>query len=279
MAKYGLLIDVSRCNGCYNCQLACKDEFVGNAYPPYSLPQPPSGHFWMHIDEKERGRYPWVKVAYVPIPCMHCEVAPCAKASSDGIIYRRQDGIVVIDPEKGKGQKKITDTCPFGAIYWNEELQVPQKCTFCAHLLDQGWKEPRCVEACPTKALLFGDLENPGSEISKVIASQKVEPYLPELKTTLRVSYVGLPKLLVAGSVVFADTDECGVNAQVKLMDSKGKEIRTRQTNGFGDFEFDGIEIKGLYQLKVTAPGYKTKILPVDLTEDTFLGEIFLNKS
>ncbi len=103
MTRYGMVIDVTKCNGCYNCFLSCKDEHCGNDNVPYALSQPMTGQFWMRINEKERGKYPWVKVAYTAIPCMHCENAACIKASQNGAIYRRADGIVIIDPEKAKG--------------------------------------------------------------------------------------------------------------------------------------------------------------------------------
>jgi ferredoxin len=98
MVRYGMAIDITRCIGCYNCVLACKDEFCGNDYPPYSLSQPMTGSFWMKVIEKERGKYPKVKVAYLPVPCMHCDDAACLRAATDGAVYRRSDGIIIIAP-------------------------------------------------------------------------------------------------------------------------------------------------------------------------------------
>ncbi len=278
MARYGLLIDVTRCNGCYNCQIACKDEFFENYYPPYSLPQPRTGHFWIRIEEKERGKYPWVKVTYTPIPCMHCENAPCMKGDAAGAVYRRKDGIVLIDPEKAKGLKGIVDSCPYGVIYWNDELKVPQKCTLCAHLLDKGWKEPRCVDACPTLALRFGDLDDSNSEISKAVTSKNIEHLYPEFGTNPRVLYASYPKLFIAGSVVFGDTDECGEGASVSLWTPSGVEVHRQKANSFGDFEFDNVGEQGSYQLKISAEGYETKFISVDLKGDIYLGEIVLHR-
>jgi len=102
-----MIIDITKCSGCYNCFLACRDEFCGNDYPGYSVAQPYSGQFWMKILERERGRYPKVKVAYTPIPCMQCENAPCIEASLDGAVYRRADSMVILDPAKAQGQKQI----------------------------------------------------------------------------------------------------------------------------------------------------------------------------
>ncbi len=151
MKSWNMIIDVARCHDCNDCFLADKDEFVGNDFPPYSAPQPWHGHRWMNIERKERGQYPIVQTAYLPTPCMHCDEAPCLTA--DGAVYKREDGLVIIDPVKAKGRKEIVATCPYGVIYWNEELELPQKCTGCAHLLDDGWTETRCSQVCPTEAI------------------------------------------------------------------------------------------------------------------------------
>ena len=105
MTTYSILIDVKKCSGCFNCFLACRDEFCGNDYPGYSAAQPMSGQYWMQIQEIERGEFPKPKVDYIPKPCMHCADAPCLDATSNGAVYRRKDGIVMIDPEKAKGSE------------------------------------------------------------------------------------------------------------------------------------------------------------------------------
>jgi len=261
-------------NGCYNCFLACRDEYCGNDYPPYSLAQPYTGHFWMRIIEKERGKYPKVKVAYTPLPCMHCDDALCIKAAYNGEIYRRPDGIVIIDPEKAKGQKQLLSSCPYRVIYWNEEKNIPQKCTFCAHLLDAGWKEPRCVEACPTGALAFGDLDDPNSEVSKLVASGKVEILHPEYDMKDKVSYIGLPKRFIAGAVVFGDKDECAENVSVTLAGNGEKKVI--KTDNYGDFEFEGLPADKEYSVKIEYPGYAPKEFSAQTKIDVYLGDIIL---
>jgi Fe-S-cluster-containing dehydrogenase component len=276
MTKYGMVVDVSKCNGCYNCFLACKDEYCGNDFTPYSLSQPGTGHAWMKLMEKERGQFPHVKVAYTAIPCLQCEDGACLKATSEGVVYRREDGIILIDPAKAKDQKQLVSACPYRRIYWNEEKGISQKCTFCAHLLDQGWKEPRCVEACPTGALVFGDLEDPQSEVSKLIASGKTEALHPEYGLNDKVRYIGLPKRFIAGSVVYGDTDECGEGARVTLT-SEG-EKRTILANNYGDFEFEGLTPDKTYTLKIEAPGYKSQTFTLKTTIDIYLGDIFFHR-
>ena len=189
------VVDVEKCVGCRSCQLVCKDEHCDNDWMPYAAPQPDTGQFWMRVDEKERGQVPKVTVAYTPIMCQHCENAPCMAAAKDGAVYRRDDGLVVVDPAKAKGQKAIVEACPYNAVFWNEELEIPQKCTGCAHLLDEGWKVPRCVEACAHDALRFGDFEDFKDEL------EAAELLKPDANTKPHVYYLNLPKRFIGGEI------------------------------------------------------------------------------
>lgn len=127
-----MIMDVTKCIGCYTCVIACKDEHVENEWLPYTKPQPNENTFWMKVQEIERGTQPKVRASWVAQPCMQCEDPPCMKAAQSGAIYKRTDGIVIIDPIKSVGQKQLVASCPYGAIYWNDALNIPQKCTFCA---------------------------------------------------------------------------------------------------------------------------------------------------
>jgi Fe-S-cluster-containing dehydrogenase component len=232
----------------------------------------------MDIMRKERGQYPKVDVSYLPVPCMHCDDAPCVEKSQDGAVYKRDDGIVLIDPEKAKDQKDILDTCPYGAIWWNEERSVPQKCTFCIHLLEEGWKEPRCVQACPTGALRLIHAEE--SQMQKIIESEDLEVYKPQYKTRPRVYYKNLyryTRCLIAGSVALRDMDECADGAKVTLIKGSNKKIDETTTNNYGDFKFDNIEENsGRYSLEIAYPGYKKQTLNIELKTSMNLGTIFL---
>jgi Fe-S-cluster-containing dehydrogenase component len=277
MARYGMLINIDRCNGCYSCYLACRDEFGGNDYLPYSAAQPVEGMSWMKIIEKERGSTPKVKVDYIPIPCLQCADAPCVNKCKDGSVYRRPDGIVVIDPEKAKGNRDILSTCPHRLIYWNEEKNIAQKCTFCAHLLDQGWKEPRCVEACPTGALVFGDLDDPASEISRLMAESETEDLNPDFGLRPNVRYIDLPKVFIAGEIVLGNkTGECAAGIKVYL--NEGAEMIEAQTDSFGDFEFDGLKQGRTYTIRVEHEGYLAIERQVVTYTDTNVGVIELQK-
>ena len=278
MKKWNLIIDVAKCHDCNNCFLSCKDEYFENDFPPYSAAQPRHGHRWMNIMRKERGQYPKVDVAYLPIPCMHCDDAPCIKAAKKEAIYKREDGIVVIDPEKAKGQKNLVESCPYGVIYWNEEKGLLQKCTFCVHLLEDGWKEPRCVQACPTKAMSVVYAED--SEMEKLKKSESLEVYQPQYKAKPRVYYKNLyryTRCFVAGSVALQDTDECAEGAEITLRKGAKKVADKTVTNNYGDFKIDNLEEKsGKYVLEVAYKGYEKKTVEVDVKTSVNLGTIFL---
>lgn len=268
-----ILIDITRCNGCFNCQIACKDEHVDNDWSPYAKPQPDMGHFWMRVNEVERGEVPKVKVSYVPKLCVQCENPPCEKVARDGAVYRRKDGIVIIDPKKSKGQREILESCPYGCIFWNGGLDIPQKCTFCAHLLDQGWKEPRCVEACCTGAMIFGEYD----QLKDIINKRKAEVLNPEFGSKPRVYYIGLPKRFVAGTVLCEKIGEPLENAKITLSNLSTRESITTKADNYGDFEYEGLEIGGKFSVLIEKTGYQTKLIdPVHTERDVYLGEIFL---
>ena len=271
MSKKIFVIDVSLCTGCDNCQLACKDEHCGNDFPPIALHQPDIGHFWMKLDEKVCGTVPKVKVNYTPVMCNHCDNPACAAAAKDGAVYKREDGFVIIDPEKAKGQKQIVDACPYGVVYWNEELDIPQKCTGCAHLLDNGYKVPRCVEVCPTECIKFGTEEElgyliPGSTVMK-----------PETGCKPNVYYRNVPGQFIAGTVYDPEKNDVVIGASLRLITGGKRYAGT--TDDFGDFWFRDLAI-GRYDLYIDAEGFETAVFKdLDTTECLNLGDIALKKA
>jgi len=281
VTKWALVVDVDKCIACYACFVACKDEFWANDYPPYSLGVKKREQTLIRLVKRERGKFPYVKVHYMPILCMQCDKPPCIKVAKNNAVYKREDGIVIIDPEKAVGQREIVNACPYGVISWNDERNLPQKCTFCVHRVEDG-KIPRCVQACPSNALIFGDLDNPKSEVSKMVKSGLAEQFHPEYNTKPNVYYLNLYKMtkyFVAGKVVLRDTDECAEGVEVALINEKTGESRTTLTDSFGKFEFDGLELNIKYRIKLNRPGYISKELSLILEEDTYLGNIFLDRA
>lgn len=268
-----LVVDVSICNGCYNCQIACKDEHVGNDWSPCAKPQPSTGHFWIKVTDVVRGTFPRVKVSYRHDICQHCTNAPCIPACKSGAIRRRADGIIIIGPDECRGDGNCLRACPYGAIYFNDNLNIAQKCTFCAHLLDRGAKEPRCVDACPTGALRFGEEE----ELAPLIAEcETIEPV--GCSTLPRVYYKGLPKNFLAGGVYDPVEDECIEGAFVTLIDLDNGDVCSTGTDEFGDFWFEGLEA-GHYSLSIEREGYKPHLIKLlDVERDVNLGDIAMTR-
>ena len=279
-AKWNLVVDVAECINCQLCTLATQDEHVGNVWPGYAEEMPKHGRRWIEIDKKERGAAPHLDVAYLPRLCQHCDDAPCIKAAKDGAIAKRADGIVLIDPVKAKGQKQLVDACPYGAITWNEEKQVPQAWFFDAHLLDAGWTEPRCVSVCATGALKA--VKTDDATMARQVESEGLEQLRPALNTKPRVHYRNLwrfTRAFVAGSVCAEGADgkvDCVEGAQVRL-EKDGAALAETTTDAFGDFKFDRLEPDGsIYAVAVESDGHAPQRHEVTLTESVSLGEIRL---
>ena len=253
--KWNLIVDVERCNNCRVCFIAVKDEHNGNDFPGYAASQPPQGHKWLDIERKERGTYPLVDAHFLTTMCNHCDDAPCMKAARDGAIRKLEDGIVIIDPVKAKGQKQIVEACPYGAVSWNEELQLPQHWIFDAHLLDAGWTRTRAEQCCPTDVYRTVKLED--SEMQRLQAEESLEVLKPELGTKPRVYYKNLylvNRCFVGASVVadIQGVEECAAGAQVVLK-KDGQEVGRATTDTFGEFKIDRLAPNsGEYSLEVS---------------------------
>jgi Fe-S-cluster-containing dehydrogenase component len=266
--------DVSICNGCHNCQIACKDEHVGNDWTPYAKPQPDTGQFWLKLNEFIKGTIPKVKMHYLPVLCMHCAQAPCMTACPvEEAMYRREDGLVIIDPTRCTGCQNCVDGCPYGVIFFNEGLNLAQKCTGCAHLLDDGWKEPRCVDVCPTGALRFLD----EAELKGIPDGR--ETLHPEYGTEPRVYYLNLPGQFIAGTVYEPVGKDIVEGAACTLTAIASGESRTVETNGWGDFWFKNLGVEQ-FSLRIEAEGFEPLVYEsIDTREDVNLGDIALKRS
>lgn len=277
--KWNLIVDVARCDNCRLCFLAVKDEYVGNDFPGYSAAQPARGHHWLDIQRKERGAYPLLEARFMPVMCNHCDAAPCIEAARDGAVRKRPDGIVIIDPEKAKGQKQIVDACPYGAVYWNEEKQIPQAWPFDAQLLDQGWTRVRGEQSCPMD--VYRTLKVEDAEMQRIQAEEGLEVLQPGLGTRPRVYYRNLhlmTQCFVGGTVVRLEdgVEECAAGVEV-VLSRGGREVGRTTTDTFGEFKIDRLEPgSGGYLLEAAGPSGRFSI-GFDLGEESrYLGVMAL---
>ena len=264
MKKWNMIIDVAECTNCNLCTLATMDEYVGNDWPGYAAPMPKHGQKWINILQKERGQVPMIDIAYVPTMCNHCDNAPCMKADKVGAIKKRDDGILIIDPVKAKGQRHLVEACPYGHIWWNEDLQLPQIWTFDAHLIDQGWQQTRGQQSCPTGAMRALKVED--EEMARMAREEGLEVLKRELGTRPRVYYRNLWRYAT-----------CFIGgAQVRLS-KDGRIIADTTSDYYGDFKFDKLdEDSGSYVIEISIDGRSKRTVEVTLGPSINLGEIRL---
>ncbi len=277
--KWNLIVDVANCTNCQLCAISTQDEHVDNDFPGYAAPMPKHGGRWIEIQKSERGKAPMVDVAYVPVMCQHCDDAPCIKAARDGAISKREDGLVLIDPEKSRGQKQIAEACPYNAITWNEELQIPQTWFFDAHLLDDGWTEPRCVTVCATEALKAVKITDEAR--ADLVKSEGLEELRPELKTVPRVLYKNLWRArscFIGGLVVQSKSGITDCVADVIVELHRGDDlVATTKSDIFGEFKFDQLEPEsGAYRVVVKGADGSEVAQGVELGQSVYLGELAL---
>ena len=277
MSKWNLIINVGRCENCYNCVIAERDEHVGNDFPGYAAPAAAVGESRIRILRRAQGSAPMVETTYLPVMCNHCDDAPCIRYAGDAV-HKRDDGIVVIDPVKARGRKDIVNSCPYQAIVWNEEQQVPQTWIFDAHLIDQGWRQPRCQQVCPTDVFEAVKLED--AAMKQKAAREGLKALKPELGAKPRVWYRGLERwetCFIGGSVSAeaAGVVECIEGAKVTLSQG-GKSLATTASDGFGDFHFDNLpKDGGAYRVEASHAHGSARADCV-LGESVYLGELRL---
>lgn len=203
MTKLGIAINKTRCIGCQTCAHACKMQ--NNV---------PSGMRWNRVltegcdvEDGALGEFPNLSRGYLPVACQHCENPACLRVCPTGATYKDALGRVEVDYEKCIGCRMCMAACPYNArvFNWNDPKREPdfnygykdvpvrgkgvvEKCTLCKERTDRG-EEPMCVKCCPVKARTFGDLDDPNSEISKLVVARKAGVLLEEQGTRPQVHY------------------------------------------------------------------------------------------
>jgi tetrathionate reductase subunit B len=179
--RYAMVMDTSRCIDCKACTVACKTE--------NDVPLGRENHRNWVTEEKLRGKYPLLGQSYTPGQCNQCRKPPCHKVCPTRATEISEGGIVTIKSQKCIGCKYCMAACPYDARFYNEELGATDKCTFCIERVRQG-RIPACVETCPTKVRVFGDLGDPKSEVSRLLALNEHRVVKPEMGTGPSLYYL-----------------------------------------------------------------------------------------
>ena len=176
--KWGKVIDERRCIGCHACTIACKAEH-----------EVPIGVSRTFVKQVEHGVFPAVHRSFQVTRCNQCEDAPCVEICPTGAMHQRPDGIVDFNRKTCIGCKACIAACPYDAIYIDPESHSAEKCNFCTHRIDVGLAPP-CVTVCPTGAIIVGDLNDPASQVAKLVAQEPIMVRRPEKGTRPKVFYV-----------------------------------------------------------------------------------------
>ncbi|HEY2526222.1 MAG TPA: 4Fe-4S dicluster domain-containing protein [Candidatus Binataceae bacterium] len=188
--RYGFVIDQNRCIGCHACTVACKDEH-----------KVPVGVFRTWVKYIEKGSFPGTSRHFGVMRCNHCEQAPCIEICPTSALFRRDNGIVDFDNSRCIGCKSCMQACPYDALYIDPTTSTAAKCNFCAHRVEANL-EPACVVVCPTQAIMTGDLDDPQSRVSRIVATQKVAARKPHKGTQPKLFYVGIEGDLLQPSMM-----------------------------------------------------------------------------
>ncbi len=180
MTRFGFVLDQRSCIGCHACTVACKQEHDIEL-----------GVFRTWVKYIEQGSFPDTRRYFSVLRCNHCDDAPCVEVCPVTALYKREDGIVDFDPERCIGCKACLNACPYDALYIDPNSQTAAKCNFCAHRVDVGLK-PSCEIVCPTQAIISGDLDDPDSEISRLVDTVPSRVRAPEQGTKPKVFYLGV---------------------------------------------------------------------------------------
>ncbi|MEI7449811.1 MAG: 4Fe-4S dicluster domain-containing protein [Desulfomonile sp.] len=177
MPRYGIAVDTTKCIGCHACRVACQNQNGLEFKEAYN---------W--IKQRDRGKFPAFGSEFVPVQCNHCEKAPCQRVCPTGATYTTSEGVVLVNPKTCVGCKYCMEACPYKVRIVEHHKGIVEKCRFCIELVREGGA-PACVTTCPTQVRIFGDLDDPNSEISQFVAQHRAQPLRPDLDTRPKIFY------------------------------------------------------------------------------------------
>ncbi|HYU20129.1 MAG TPA: 4Fe-4S dicluster domain-containing protein [Chloroflexota bacterium] len=207
MTKFGFVIDQRKCIGCHACTVACKAEN-----------DVPLGAFRTWVKYVEKGEFPNSRRYFAVLRCNHCDNAPCVNICPTVALYTRPDGIVDFDPSRCIGCKSCMQACPYDALYIDPNTHTAAKCHYCAHRTEVGL-QPACVIVCPEQAIIAGDMEDPTSEISRILGREQTVVRKPDQGTRPKLFYLGADAAALTPGVAYKPSTYMWAESQVQAPD------------------------------------------------------------
>lgn len=177
MPRYAIAVDTTKCIGCHACQVACQNQ--NNLQPKEEFNR---------IAEREGGVFPSYSKEFIPLQCNHCTSAPCQRVCPTAATYTSEEGVVLVDPKLCVGCKYCVEACPYKMRMMDHHRGIVIKCRLCIEMVREGG-EPACVTTCPTQVRIFGDMDDPDSEIARFVAKNRATPLRPDLNTGPNIYY------------------------------------------------------------------------------------------
>ncbi len=243
--NYGFVIDNRKCIGCHACTVACKSEH-----------DVPIGVNRTWVKYVEKGEFPDTRRLFNVMRCNHCADAPCVEICPTEALYTRKDGIVDFDDRRCISCKACTQACPYDSIYINPDTFVAQKCNYCSHRTDIGL-EPACVVVCPEHAIISGDMDNPKTEISHLLARETVSVRKPEKGTNPKLFYIDGDRIALNPTATEVESDYMwssqtgGVGKYAKYADARKEQnkhkIGTQKQSALVQIEPRNKKVKRVY--------------------------------
>ncbi|MBM3299805.1 MAG: 4Fe-4S dicluster domain-containing protein [Deltaproteobacteria bacterium] len=177
MPRYGIAIDTTKCIGCHACRVACQNQNDLAVTEQFNK-----------IVERERGIFPSFSREFIPLQCNHCRNAPCQRVCPTGATYTTPDEVVLVNEKTCVGCKYCIEACPYKMRILDHARGIVEKCRFCIEMVRDGGT-PACVSTCPTQVRIFGDLDDPNSEVCRFVAQHRAQPLRPDLDTGPKIFY------------------------------------------------------------------------------------------
>ena len=189
MANYGFAIDLRKCIGCHACTIACKSEH-----------EIPIGVNRCWVKTVEKGSFPDTRRFFFPVLCNQCDDAPCVAICPTNTLFKRRDGIVDFNSDSCIGCRACMAACPYDQLFIDPNTRTAEKCNFCANRVENKL-QPACVSVCPTECRIFGDLDDPTSEVARIVRSEAVTVRRPEKGTQPKIFYIGAEEAAIQPEV------------------------------------------------------------------------------